>query len=481
MRRLLVVTVSQAVVVTAALVGAAVAALLLWPGDPLKSLAPASDQDFKGTPPVPAVLAALLVAVLVAGGLALAIAALVADRRASRLAHFLATLGERAERLGPGDPRPVPLRSGIEEVDRLDAALARGAQQGAKRLASERDFAADASHQLRTPLTALLMRLEEIASTDDLAVVEEEATIAIDQVERLSRVVDDLMSRTLSGTETTPAVSLDSVLASLQREWQPAFAGARRSIHVSGERGLGVRATPTALAQILTTLLENSLMYGRGTVEIAARRSSSRWPTRVTACPRRSLRTSSSGRCRRRGAAWGSRWRGTSPRPPGVGSSWSARRRHCSPCSCPPARSDGSTSRTPDRRARAWPRPTTPVYGGAMGPRTPWLGLMVTTLLVGLGLTEDADGARGVETGVVLPVGVLVGGGLLVLAGTILEGVLPVPALVLTALGCGASIPAALWTVVVPMLLVALFVRRAWQLPEMMPRSASVTRQPLDA
>ena len=81
----------------------------------------------------------------------------------------------------------------------------------------------------------------------------------------------------------------------------------------------------------------------------------------------------------------------------------------------------------------------------------------------------------------VLPVGVLVGGGLLVLAGTILEGVLPVPALVLTALGCGASIPAALWTVVVPMLLVALFVRRAWQLPEVMPRSASVTPQPLDA
>jgi len=108
-----------------------------------------------------------------------------------------------------------------------------------------------------------------------------------------------------------------------------------------------------------------------------------------------------------------------------------------------------------------------------MGPRTPWLGLMVTTLLVALGLTEDADGSRGLETGVVLPVGVLVGGGLLVLAGTILEGVLPAPALVLTALGCGASIPAALWTVVVPMLLVALFVLRAWQLPGLMPRTAA--------
>ena len=116
-----------------------------------------------------------------------------------------------------------------------------------------------------------------------------------------------------------------------------------------------------------------------------------------------------------------------------------------------------------------------------MGPRTPWLGLMVTTLLVGLGLTEDADGARGVETGVVLPVGVLVGGGLLVLAGTILEGVLPVPALVLTALGCGASIPAALWTVVVPMLLVALFVRRAWQLPNVHLEPAVVTPPPVVA
>ena len=185
----------------------------------------------------------------------------------------LIVAAEGAEDEGEGEDHQDDRLAGEVAQARADAALARGAQQGAKRLASERDFAADASHQLRTPLTALLMRLEEIASTDDLVVVEEEATIAIAQVERLSRVVDDLMSRTRSGNETNPAVSLDSVLASLQREWQPAFAAARRSIHVSGERGLGIRATPTALAQILTTLLENSLMYGRGTVEIRARRA----------------------------------------------------------------------------------------------------------------------------------------------------------------------------------------------------------------
>ncbi len=215
----------------------------------------------------------MLGAVLGGGAVGLLLAALAALRHADRLAATLETLRQRVERLAGGDTRPSPLTTGIEEVDRLDEALVRGAQHTARRLASERDFAADASHQLRTPLTALLMRLEEIAATDDLGVVAEESTIAIAQVERLSRVVDDLMSRTRSGVGASPAVSLDSVLASLQREWQPAFASARRSIHVSGERGLGVRATPVALAQILTTLLENSLSHGQGTVEIAARRS----------------------------------------------------------------------------------------------------------------------------------------------------------------------------------------------------------------
>ena len=270
MRRVLLGTAVQAVVTTLLLVLVVLAALLAWGAGPGEWVA----ADLAGADAgLPTVVVVVLLALVLAGLLALWVSTWLAGRRADRVGWFIDTLGERAEQLGPGDPRPVPLNSGIEEVDRLDAALARGAEQSARRLASERDFAADASHQLRTPLTALLMRLEEIASTSDLAVVEEEATIAIGQVERLSGVVDDLMSRTRSGAETSPTVSLDSVLAALQREWQPAFAAARRSIHVRGERGLGVRATPVALAQILTTLLENSLTHGRGTVEISARRA----------------------------------------------------------------------------------------------------------------------------------------------------------------------------------------------------------------
>jgi signal transduction histidine kinase len=178
-----------------------------------------------------------------------------------------------AGRFGAGEARLAPLRSGIAELDTVSDVMTRRAYDMTRSLAAERDFAADASHQLRTPLTALLMRLEEISTTDDVGVVREEATIAMEQVERLTRVVDDLLGRNRGGQGPTPVVSLDSVIAALQREWQPAFEQARRSVRVRGERGLFVRSTPVALSQILSTLFENSLVHGKGTVDVYARRS----------------------------------------------------------------------------------------------------------------------------------------------------------------------------------------------------------------
>ncbi|MEO8519103.1 MAG: HAMP domain-containing sensor histidine kinase [Dermatophilaceae bacterium] len=227
--------------------------------------------DQPGRPAVPLALVALIAVLSVVAVLA---GVVVAFLQARRFAEPLAQLADRAERLGAGESRFQPLVTGIAEVDRVSEVLARSAHQMTRSLASERDFASDASHQLRTPLTALLMRLEEIAVTDDLLVAQEEAGIAIAQVERLTKVVDDLLSRTRQGHDVPPpSVSLDSVIAALQREWQPAFEQARRSVYVHGQRGLQVRATPAALSQVLSTLLENSLAHGRGTVDVQARRS----------------------------------------------------------------------------------------------------------------------------------------------------------------------------------------------------------------
>lgn len=216
----------------------------------------------------------LLAAIVALSVLAVLAGVFVASLQARKFSEPMSQLAERAERLGAGESRFLPLVTGIGEVDRVSEVLARSAHQMTRSLASERDFASDASHQLRTPLTALLMRLEEIAVTDDLQVVQEEAGIAIAQVERLTKVVDELLSRSRRGHDAPPpSVSLDSVIAALQREWQPAFEQARRSVRVHGQRGLSVRATPVALSQVLSTLLENSLAHGCGTVDVQARRS----------------------------------------------------------------------------------------------------------------------------------------------------------------------------------------------------------------
>lgn len=164
---------------------------------------------------------------------------------------------------------------GLPDVDAVTGDVARLAGELAQQRAAERDFAADASHQLRTPLTALLMRLEEIGQTQDLDVVREEAAVAVTQVERLAAVVDSMRNRTTGDRGQLPEISLDSVLAALQREYQPAFSRARRSMQVEGPPGLAVRASPVDLAQILQTLIENSLDHGAGRVQIETRGSGS--------------------------------------------------------------------------------------------------------------------------------------------------------------------------------------------------------------
>ncbi|WP_226913315.1 sensor histidine kinase [Gephyromycinifex aptenodytis] len=201
-------------------------------------------------------------------------AVLLARNQARRFAVPLEQLADQAEALGAGIATVERLHSGLPEIDRVSASLASSATRLQRALSTERDFASDASHQLRTPLTALLMRLEEITATQDLRDAQEEATLAIEQVERLNVTVDALLARARQGSSESPRpTSVDAVIAGLQREWQPTFEAQSRSVQVSGDRGLRVIATPVALQQILATLLENALVHGDGTVEIDARRS----------------------------------------------------------------------------------------------------------------------------------------------------------------------------------------------------------------
>jgi signal transduction histidine kinase len=192
--------------------------------------------------------------------------------QARRLSRPLVQLAENAQRLGAGESRLEPVESGVAEVDQVAAELERSARRMAATLAAERDFTSDASHQLRTPLTALSMRLEEIAASDTVAAAQEEARIALVQVERLTQVVQDLLARSRRAhQDSTFAMNVDDVVLQQQQEWSAAFDAVHRALVVDGERGLRVQATSGALAQVLATLLDNSLVHGAGTVVLTTR------------------------------------------------------------------------------------------------------------------------------------------------------------------------------------------------------------------
>jgi signal transduction histidine kinase len=188
-----------------------------------------------------------------------------------RLLAPLDSLAADATRLAGGDLGPTGRRYGIEECDRLAEALDSAAVRLGELVRRERQLAADVSHQLRSRLTALSMRLEEVAAVTDPA-VRAEAEAALDQVDRMVRIVDELLDQ--ARTERAHnAVELDVAeqLNALRTEWADAFRAGGREMQLALGAGLRARATPGHVTQALGVLVENALQHGAGTVTVAAR------------------------------------------------------------------------------------------------------------------------------------------------------------------------------------------------------------------
>ncbi len=122
------------------------------------------------------------------------------------------------------------------------------------------------------------MRLEEIIATaegdqpGDRDLVKEEATIALSQVERLTDVVQRLLTNSRDPRSgSAVGFDLDEVVKQQIEEWKPAYRGEGRAIVRSGKPGLRAVGTPGAVAQVLATLIENALMHGDGAVALRTR------------------------------------------------------------------------------------------------------------------------------------------------------------------------------------------------------------------
>ncbi len=202
------------------------------------------------------------------GLLATMTAIALALRQAKRLAGPLSELADRADALGRGDFTQTRLRTGIPEIDEISDVLNRSAHQIGGLIELQRDFAADAAHQIRTPLTGVALRLEEVTYLSDGA-IRTEAEAALAQVERLNHVITSLLARARGDSAQPTPVDLPSLVREESDTWKRVLAARGRDLELDLAPAAIVLARRSHLTTILTTLLDNALRHGAGTITIA--------------------------------------------------------------------------------------------------------------------------------------------------------------------------------------------------------------------
>ncbi|MFB6576261.1 ATP-binding protein [Streptomyces sp. NPDC056402] len=168
--------------------------------------------------------------------------------------------------------------TGPPELRRLRQHFNTMAEAMADSIGRQRDFVADASHQLRNPLATLVLQLENvephIAPGPGLA----EHGRALDEAERLEELLDGLLAlaRVESGTAELGDEDVSRAVRDRVTAWTPVFRAAGVELVATGlAGGLPARALPDAAGRILDALLDNAVKFvpRGGRVEVCAARA----------------------------------------------------------------------------------------------------------------------------------------------------------------------------------------------------------------
>ena len=210
-------------------------------------------------------------AMALVAALAIVIAILAARVLARRVSRPLEQFAQTAHRLGDGDFDVRTAPTGMPELDDAGTSLNVTAERLGDLVRRERQIAANASHQLRTPLTGLRATLES-ALDDPSADLAGAARAAITSADRLELTIAELIGLTRGDPSSGQSLGVDLELDEAVTRWSASLAAAGRPLRLSLSEDVPRAAcSAAALAQILDVLVDNALHHGAGAITLALR------------------------------------------------------------------------------------------------------------------------------------------------------------------------------------------------------------------
>jgi two-component system, OmpR family, sensor kinase len=189
---------------------------------------------------------------------------------ARQVALPLRRLEGAARRLAGGDLSARAVVEGSSEQRSLSASFNEMADRVERLIGAQRQFVADASHQLRTPLTGLRLRLEEARAAGVDASVAAELDAGTGEVDRLAAMVDELLvlsraeDRELQGEQIDVH---DAVQRSVER-WRATAETRQITLEPAGDCAGSAWCARADLDRALDVLIENALYYSPAGSEV---------------------------------------------------------------------------------------------------------------------------------------------------------------------------------------------------------------------
>ncbi len=224
-------------------------------------------------------LAGLAGAFAIGGPVAILLASLLGYGLAAGALRPVEEMRRRAAEVSlEGGEERLPLPEARDEIHALGQTLNEMLDRLRDSFDRERQFVADASHELRTPVAVLKAELESALRADDLGPHARESLVAaLEECDSLAQLAEDLLvlARTTDGKlpVRTERVDAAELLGDVRRRFADRAAERGREIRVEAPEGLAIEADPLRLRQALGNLVDNALRYGAGEVLITARRA----------------------------------------------------------------------------------------------------------------------------------------------------------------------------------------------------------------